>query len=101
MKPRKPLWTKGLFLAQHHLQAQDRYHERLLAERLESVLPYAWGVVDLEIDDAALRAGQLRVARLEAILPDGSPLVVGAEGVEDVLPTRAVEGFTGQNLTVY
>ncbi|HWL87380.1 MAG TPA: type VI secretion system baseplate subunit TssK [Polyangiaceae bacterium] len=101
MKPRKPLWTKGLFLAQHHLQAQDRYHERLLAARLESVLPYAWGVVDFEIDEAALRAGQLRLVRLDAILPDGTPLVVSGDAVDDVLPTRAIEGFTGQNLTIY
>ncbi|WP_394822134.1 type VI secretion system baseplate subunit TssK [Pendulispora albinea] len=101
MKPRKPLWTKGLFLAQHHLQAQDRYHERLLAARLESMLPYAWGVVDLEIDEAALRAGQLRVARLEAILQDGTPLVVADQQVDDVLPARPIEGFTGKNLTVY
>ncbi|WP_394832174.1 type VI secretion system baseplate subunit TssK [Pendulispora rubella] len=101
MKPRKPLWTKGLFLAQHHLQAQDRYHERLLAARLESVLPYAWGVVELEIDEAALRAGQLRVSRLDAILPDGTPLVVGDGQVDDVLPARPVDAFTGKNLTVY
>ena len=100
MKPRKPLWTKGLFLAQHHLQAQDRYHERLLATRLESVLPYAWGVVELEIDEAALRAGQVRVVRLDAILPDGTPLVVGEGQLDDVLPARAIEGFTGKNLTV-
>ncbi|WP_394842736.1 type VI secretion system baseplate subunit TssK [Pendulispora brunnea] len=101
MKPRKPLWTKGLFLAQHHLQAQDRYHERLLATRLESVLPYAWGVVELEIDEAALRAGQLRVSRLDAILPDGTPLMVGDGQVDDVLPSRPIDAFTGKNLTVY
>jgi len=35
MQPRKPLWFDGLFLQPHHLQRQGRYHERLLARRLD------------------------------------------------------------------
>jgi type VI secretion system protein ImpJ len=92
MKPRKPLWIDGLFLEPQHLQRQDRYHERLLARRLGAVVPNDWGVLDLEIDARALQAGEVRVVRLEAILPDGTPLSVDdANG--DVLPPRRFEGF--------
>lgn len=92
MQARKPLWIDGLFLEPHHLQRQDRYHERLLARRLGAVLPNDWGVIDLEIDARALQAGEVRVARLEAILTDGTPLSVG-ESNGDMLPPRRFEGF--------
>ena len=92
MQPRKPLWIDGLFLEPHHLQRQDRYHERLLARRLGAVLPNDWGVIDLEIDVRALQAGEVRISKLEAILPDGTPLLVD-ESAGDTLPPRRFEGF--------
>jgi type VI secretion system protein ImpJ len=92
MRPRKPLWIDGLFLEPHHLQRQDLYHERLLARRLGAVSPNDWGVIDLEIDQRAVQTGELRVARLEAILPDGTPLSVD-EATGDLLPPRRFEGF--------
>jgi type VI secretion system protein ImpJ len=92
MHPRKPLWIDGLFLEPHHLQRQDRYHERLLARRLGAVQADDWGVIDLEIDPRALQAGELRVVRLEAILPDGTSLSID-ESTGDTLPPRRFEGF--------
>ncbi len=92
MQPRKPLWIDGLFLEPHHLQRQDRYHERLLARRLDAVSPNDWGVIDLEIDVRALQTNEIRITRLEAILPDGTPLAVD-EATGDTLPPRRFEGF--------
>ena len=92
MQPRKPLWIDGLFLEPHHLQRQDRYHERLLALRLGAFVADDWGVLDLEIDTRALQAGEVRVVRLEAILPDGTPLSVD-DSNGDSLPPRRFEGF--------
>lgn len=92
MRPRKPLWIDGLFLEPHHLQRQDLYHERLLARRLGALSANDWGVLDLEIDARALQTGELRVARLEAILPDGTPLAVD-EAAGDVLPPRRFDGL--------
>lgn len=91
MSPRKPLWIDGLFLEPHHLQRQDRYHERLLARRLGAVASNDWGVIALEIDPRALQAGEVHVTRLEAILPDGTPLSVG-ESSGDLLPARRLDG---------
>lgn len=89
-QPRKPLWIEGLFLEPHHLQRQDGYHERLLARRLAAVVANDWGVIDLEIDARALQAGEVRIARLDAILPDGTPIAVD-DGSGDSLPARRFE----------
>ncbi|WP_370624285.1 type VI secretion system baseplate subunit TssK, partial [Chromobacterium haemolyticum] len=36
--------------------------------------PLYWGVLELELDEAALAGGVARVSALEAVLPDGLPL---------------------------
>ena len=95
-QPRKPLWIEGLFLEPHHLQRQDGYHERLLSRRLGAVLTNDWGVIDLEIDARALQAGELRIVRLDAILPDGTPVSVD-EANGDSLPPRRFELGHGAN----
>lgn len=89
--PRKLVWTEGLFITQHHFQQLDRYHESNLAERLRAVVPFDWGIADLEIDERALTAGQFKINRLSAILPDGT--YVSFEG--DGLPARAIEAALG------
>jgi type VI secretion system protein ImpJ len=97
--PRKPLWLDGLFLEPNHLQQQDRYHERLLADRAAALRVHGWGVLDLAIDPQALQSGELRVLRLRAVLPDGTMLNVG-EGLDDSLPARSVEGFRQNQQTL-
>ncbi len=95
MQPRKPLWIDGLFLEPHHLQQQDRYHERLLARRLGAVAANDWGILELAIDPRALHDGEMRVTRLEAILPDGTPLSLSNE-TGDLLPARRFDGIGPQ-----
>lgn len=91
----KLVWTEGLFVTQHHFQRLDRYHERLLADRLRLALAYDWGVTDLVIDERALAAGQLRVARLTAVMPGGA--VLGVDGQADAIPPRPFDSeFTPQ-----
>jgi type VI secretion system protein ImpJ len=92
--PRKLVWTEGLFITQHHFQQLDRYHEANLNERLRALLPFDWGVLDIEIDERALAGGQFRLTRLNAVLPDGTVVNVG-EGSDSLLPARAVEGNFG------
>src|SRR5258708_6568185 len=89
MRCRKPVWTEGLFITQHHFQQLDRYHEALLATRLGAVTPYDWGVTSLEIDERSLAAGQLRVLRLDAVLPEGTPMTIG-DASDDVVQPRQV-----------
>jgi type VI secretion system protein ImpJ len=90
LKARKPLWTEGLFMTQHHLQQLDRYYEGLLADRIGSVVGYDWGITELELDERALGAGQIRIQSLLAILPDGTPIDIGG-GSGDAVPVRQLD----------
>jgi type VI secretion system protein ImpJ len=96
---KKPLWTEGLLVSQHHFQQQDRYHEGLLRERLKGIRHFDWGVMDLEIDDRALAAGHFSVKRLRAIWPDGTFIHCG-EGSDEAPPEpRSFESVFTPDLT--
>jgi type VI secretion system protein ImpJ len=88
VRPRKLVWTEGLFITQHHFQQLDRYHEWYTSKRVRSSVPYDWGVLDIEVDERALAAEQFKLNRLAVVLPDGSPIEFGdAQG--DPIPPRA------------
>ena len=74
---RKPLWTEGLLISQHHLQQQDQYFEALVQERIRAVSHYDWGVSELKIDERGFAAGQFRLQRFSAIWPDGAAVSCG------------------------
>ncbi len=88
---RKPVWTEGLFVSQHHFQAQDRYHEGLLHERVSALRRYDWGISELEVDDRLLQAGQFGLRRLVAVWPDGMTLRCGGPGTDPLPEARAFE----------
>ncbi|MGZ3476240.1 MAG: type VI secretion system baseplate subunit TssK [Polyangiales bacterium] len=93
--PRKPVWTEGLFVSQHHFQRLDAYHEQFVRERMRAAIHFDWGVTELTIDERALSNGQLRIVRLEGVLPDGTPISAG-DG-DDAIPVRPLEGaFSAQ-----
>ena len=98
--PQRLVWSEGMFLSPQHLQALDRYHEALLERRLEALTPFAWGVLELEVDRAALGAGQLRLASFAGAFPAG--LAVGFSGTDaDAPPPRAIaEHFPPQARSV-
>lgn len=103
MIQRKPIWTEGLFVTQHHLQQQDLYHEVLVQERVRSLVPYCWGVSELLVDERALSAGQFRMTRLVAVLPDGTPVSFSEEdaGAPPPRPIADVFGAHLASLPVY
>jgi type VI secretion system protein ImpJ len=74
----KPIWSEGVLVSQHHFQQQDRYHERLLSERLRSALHFEWGITEIEIDVSALLAQQFRLSRFAATWPDGTHVRCGS-----------------------
>lgn len=102
MAVRKPIWTEGLFITQHHFQQLDDYHERLLDERLGSIVPYSWGVLDMTIDERALEAGSFKLSQLTAIMPDGNPISCGDE-TNDALQRPIGDSFSAQmpSLDIY
>ncbi|NVJ09982.1 type VI secretion system baseplate subunit TssK [Myxococcus sp. AM001] len=86
------VWSEGMFMSPHHLQQQDLYHEQLLDQRLASLEPYPWGVVALEFDMEALRAGQVQLTHFTGILPDGLP-VSFESGDAEAPPARPADGY--------
>jgi type VI secretion system protein ImpJ len=66
-----------VLVTQHHFQQQDRYHEQLLWERVRAVAHYDWGILELQIDPAALATGRFRLLRLSAVWPDGAAVDCG------------------------
>ncbi len=90
MNLKKPVWTEGLFVTQHHFQQLSQYHEGLLDERVRAIVPYPWGVLSLSLDERALGNGQLRLAELCAVLPDGTP-VACTESDGDAPPPRPID----------
>jgi type VI secretion system protein ImpJ len=64
-------WHEGMLLAPQHFQQLSQRHEELVSFHAATASAFHWGVSRLEIDTAALSQGVLRVAELEAVLPDG------------------------------
>jgi type VI secretion system protein ImpJ len=104
----KPYWPKTMQLLPAHLHARDGYLEDLLATRAERRIPHVYGLLELELDEAALGKGDIVVRSLEAIFPSGAAAHVepmaplqralapgGTDGAVDVyvaLPLPVVRG---------
>ncbi|WP_117190039.1 type VI secretion system baseplate subunit TssK [Rhizobium terrae] len=68
----KPLWLEGMFLRPQHLQQYDRWIESNLDQRVTGLVPYPWGVRQLEFDKEALKTGQVRLNAADLVFPDGT-----------------------------
>lgn len=64
-----PLWLEGMLIKPQHFQQLSRYHTRQTHSQLE---PYHWGVEQLNVNEAALREGQLVIERISGWFKDGS-----------------------------
>ena len=84
-KYRKIVWNEGMLLTPHHFQQWDNYHEELLNSRVRSLLPYEYGVLDLQINREAVANGNFQIINCHAVLPDGLMInVPDAEAVPDL-----------------
>ncbi len=79
-------------LSPQHFQHESGRVDSLIAWQALASNPYGWGVRKLEIDEALLSAGTLRILALEAVMPDGTAVTYSAQDVEgndlqfDLLP---------------
>jgi type VI secretion system protein ImpJ len=86
-KYRKIVWNEGMLLTPHHFQQWDNYHEELLNSRIRSVLPFEYGILDLQINREAIANGNFQITNCHAVLPDGLMInVPDAEAVPDLRP---------------
>jgi len=69
----KVVWSEGLFLKPHHFQQQERYLERYVQTRCESLRSHGWGFIELEIERDVLSIGKLALRRATGVFPDGTP----------------------------
>ncbi len=73
MKVAKPVrWKEGMFLRPQHFQQYDRYLEARESTRFQSVESLHWGLIHLDVDEAALDNQRFNVRHLRAVLPDGT-----------------------------
>lgn len=101
--PERVVWSEGMLMSPQHLQQQDLFHARNLEARLSALTPQNWGVLELEIDAAALSAGQVGVSRFSGVMPGGLPLEFGGNR-RNTPPARAVESHfapTDKSLQVF
>jgi type VI secretion system protein ImpJ len=73
------MWAEGLFLRPQHFQQAERYFERLMSQRLESLAPYAAGFTKLQIDQELLKIGKVGLVAAEGVFPDGTPFNIPFE----------------------
>lgn len=86
-KYRKIVWNEGMLLTPHHFQQWDNYHEELLNSRARSMMPFNYGVLDLQISQESIANGNFQVTHCRAVLPDGLMInVPDAEGAPDLRP---------------
>jgi predicted component of type VI protein secretion system len=70
----KVLWSEGLFIAPHHFQHWDRYHEDLVNFRLRALTTFMWGAEELKFNEEALENSFFELVRCRGVLPDGTPV---------------------------
>lgn len=79
-----------MLLTPHHFQQWDNYYEDLLNSRLASVLPYEWGILDLQVNRESIANGNFELLRCRAVMPDG--LVVNIPQTDAAPAPRPIEG---------
>ncbi|HYE65279.1 MAG TPA: type VI secretion system baseplate subunit TssK [Pyrinomonadaceae bacterium] len=87
---RKIVWNEGMLLTPNHFQQWDNYHEELLNSRLASLLPYEWGVLDLQVNGESIVNGSFDLLRCRAVMPDGLPLNIPE--IDPAPDPRPIEG---------
>lgn len=86
-KYRKIVWNEGMLLTPHHFQQWDNYHEELLNSRVRSILPYEYGVLDLQVNNEAIANSNFQITNCRAMMPDGLMVnVPDTEAVPDLRP---------------
>ena len=70
-----------------HLQQQDLFHEQLVHARASWPNPYSWGLMRVDIDEAAIKSGDFRLTAMQGIMPGGMPLDFG-DGDTGLPPAR-------------
>ncbi|MBD2810667.1 type VI secretion system baseplate subunit TssK [Xenorhabdus sp. Vera] len=69
----KVIWTEGMFLRPHHFQQTENYLETYTRNWGIAQIPYYWGFLTLELDQALLNQNKIKLSSASGIFPDGTP----------------------------
>jgi len=69
----KVVWSEGMYLGPHHLQAQNSYFENLTQFALGAVWFEPYGLIDYQLDSDALLNGTVSLIKAQGIFADGLP----------------------------
>jgi type VI secretion system protein ImpJ len=86
---RKIIWNEGMLLTPHHFQQSDNFHEELLSSRVASLVPYEWGILEMQINREAIANGVFELISCGAVMPDG--LYLNVPGIDPAPASRAIE----------
>lgn len=65
------VWSEGMYLAPHHFQVQNRYFEDAIQFASSSLWFEPFGLLECELDSAALQNGTVVVRFARGVFPDG------------------------------
>ncbi len=87
----KILWSEGMFLSPHHFQQWEEYQEQILQYRLKSLVPFSWGLTELEINREGLANGHLSILKCSGLFPGGT--VFKMPDADERIPARFFKDF--------
>jgi type VI secretion system protein ImpJ len=87
----KVAWSEGVLLRPQHFQQLDRYHEALVAARLDAIDALNWGALQIEFDERALQQGLITLSGFEGVMPDGTPVLLNAQTAQAAPKPRPLE----------
>jgi type VI secretion system protein ImpJ len=87
----KVAWSEGVMLRPQHFQQLDRYHESLVAARLDAMDALNWGALHVALDEHALQQGVVALTAFEGIMPDGTPVLLSAQSTQGAPKQRPLE----------
>lgn len=98
-KVHKIVWTEGMFLRPHHFQQSENYLEHHIRSWGMAQQEYFWGFISVDIDESALRLGNIALNSASGIMPDGSLFsFYGAEGAPR--PLKIADGKNTTNVVL-
>lgn len=81
--PHEVHWHEGMLLVPQHFQQSALRNERLVNYRVRTASPYAFGVVNIDIDRALILDGMIRLQALDLIMPDGAVIQLTSQNPDD------------------
>lgn len=103
---RPVFWYSGQFLDPQHFQQADCHHYHQLAASLSLNQPWPWGVDKLELDDAALSYGIVKIEKADFLFQDGSRTIIethreDGNAVMEPRPLETIWPDRHKSLTLY